>query len=291
MDNRRDPPLPVHALADDFEDHCEHTISYEKCFLQEYVMKDGSNWIMNKRHVLLIVAIVLVTIASGTSFIGYNERTTIIPFLTVTKTSTNIMSTGMTETLTTSAYSTGFTFSQSILMSPAGDWYCEGPASGWVMFTTLYPGTLHVSFRSTAGVDFWILSGKQTIGGFSCENLMKYSPRTVSRTKGDYVIDIHATEDYLFLFRSRNYYLVTIDLTMVESFDSPQLVEVTNTVQTTLYSSTETVSTATSSRPLGLGPVFYSGLVIAAIGFGIAYVGLRRGKPRPPPRPTRRGRR
>jgi len=224
--------------------------------------------------VLVMLVVLLAVLGAGSSYSGYNESlhtVTATDTREVTATSTITGATAtVTSTITTSA--TKVLLSETISLEAPGKEYC-----GWwdSRYLSIDAGQMRVSFNSIGGpVDFWMLTQVQWQKWNStkgCDPLLKV-PAVASRfgsVSYDFTTSIASSGTYYFVFMNRNSASVYIDLKVDSSYQEVVLREHT-------YYSTESIPYVTntiivSSHPVGLGLLFYSGIVlIAAAGIVLA---------------------
>jgi hypothetical protein len=217
--------------------------------------------------VLFVCAVVIVT-GGGISFAGYQASSATI---TVTSTQTFLTATTVTSgSVITTTATTPANMQHDILDHT---YEIQAPGSQYCGFydeahTTIDPGTVSISFSvtGTEGVDFWMLNSQQWTAWqaiTSCSGNEAYQGMAsrVAVTHWETSVNVASTDVYYFVFMNLNTHAVSISLTVKET---PQVLSLTS--YNTQSSTWQTSAMVMNQQPAGLGPFFFLGAILLAIG-------------------------
>jgi hypothetical protein len=249
---------------------------------------------MKMTGVLMTVAVVLVVIGAGLSYVGYNEslqNVTLTSTRSYTITSTRTVASTSTESIVMTTSSTNWLLEGEMIDLPAaGQAYCGYYES---RYFTLDPGQVHVSFQTDGKpVDYWVVTQAdydRMTKAKTCQAFWNTKGLTSGKSNAkEFTVTIPSSGEYYFVFQNTdNYNAVTITLDIDTGL---QQTEYTVTNEHTVYSTQQTVfptQTVTSSvQSGGVGLLLYIGIALIVVAVVVLAIGMRRGvSPSPAPVP------
>jgi hypothetical protein len=223
---------------------------------------------------LVILAIVLGVLGAGLSYSGYSEslhEQTVTSTQTYAGTTTKTIASTSTETFVVTSSSELAILDQDIVIDGIGN----GPWAGmWdYAMATLDVGKVNVGFSADNEVDFYMFTEDQ-FKQWEAKRFVE-NPAFVNKlahergTSYQFTKDMQTGGTYYFVFENKNKGPVSITLHVDAGMRTDVLTETREHVQYSTQTNpfvTETVSSST--QPVGLGLLFYSGiglLVVAAV--------------------------
>jgi hypothetical protein len=229
---------------------------------------------------LVTLAILLVALGGGFSYLGYNDS---LQALTVTKT---IPYSTTTRTLTFAS-----TTSEWIVVTAKTETRISGPTvtvnpplyagcAVWVGYPLDAPGAWHVSYSSDVPIDFWLdneehwwnlVTQYDKNPPSSCSYALPAGliVSKLDSTSYEFVTDTLPVGRYAFVFRTHGGADVKLSF-VVEAVYRTRLMELQ---PHTVYSFSQEVVTLTSrsivTSPAGLGSMFFAGFVILVAGIAL----------------------
>jgi hypothetical protein len=239
--------------------------------------------------------IVLAVLGAGLSYLGYNESLGTLAVTAsqpITATSTMTVASTSVESTVMTTSGTSWILQDELIDIPAGTTqvYCGYTASRHVYLET---GQVHVSYHTEStyhNVDFWMLTEDQWTRWSNlryCSQLLAFQGTVtkISRSGYEFTTEIGSAGTYYFVFMNENRFPITVTLNVDAGL---QTSEVTLTKATTVYSTqvspyvTEKITVST--RPVGLGLLFYAGIgLIAVAAIALAISRMKSAAPRTAP--------
>jgi len=225
---------------------------------------------------IIIICVAAIVAGSGLSVVGYQASSSMITvtstqnFPTATTITSGSIST-TTEATQSSVQSTIIDYAYSI-RSP-GTQYC----GEWdETHSTIDQGTVNISFSVTGNypVDFWMLNPQQYTAWqaiSSCSGDEGYSGLTsrIGRAQWDTTVEVPSSGVYYFVFMNENNNAVSISLSVSANYLSQTTEAIFLTSFTTQSSTWQTSALAVNPQQAGLGPVFFLGIVLIAVGAAV----------------------
>jgi hypothetical protein len=242
--------------------------------------------------------IVLAVLGAGLSYLGYDESLGTLTVTTsqlVTATSTMTVASTSVESTVMTTSGTSWILQDEVIDIQAGTTqkYCGYTVSRHVSLET---GQVHVSYSTDSkyhSVDFWMMNEDDYTRWSNlryCSQLLAFKGTVtkISRSGYEFTTEIGSAGTYYFAFMNENRYPITVTLNVDAGL---QTSEVTLTKATTVYSTqvspyvTEKVTVST--RPVGLGLLFYAGIGLIAVAvIALAISRMRSAAPRTAPPST-----
>ncbi len=237
-------------------------------------------------RLLIILAITVVIVGSGLSFLGYQES---LQLVTTTNTLTKSQIATGTSTAVIAATSTEYVVTTSVgqlwvLQDEVVDLEAKDPTKycGTIDSVSAYidAGQVHVSYESNTGVSFWMLDEKgygRWTNERSCSGLLAFKGivTKLHLVRSDFTINVASGGDYYFAFLNEGALPAHITLNVDQGVRSTQS---TLTMFRTVYSTRENPYTKTevlvktdfTTHSAGLGSFFFLGVGILSVGVLIA---------------------
>lgn len=240
---------------------------------------------MKMSGILVTLAVVLVVIGAGLSYVGYNESLqsvtqTSIRSFTVTSMTTEAST--VTESIVITTSSTDWILQDEIFdLQAPGQAYCGYWSSA---NATLEAGEVHVSY-STDGrpVEFWMLSPGDYVkwkAVKTCQNAWNYHGIVSKSSKAeDLTVSVPSDGLYYFVFMNTNKYDAIVVTLNVDAGIKQNEYTVTNehTVYSTGQAIFPTQTVTTSVQPGVVGSLLYLGIALIVVAVVVLAIGMRSG--------------
>jgi len=250
---------------------------------------------------LVVVGIAIVVLGATLSYSGYSESLQVatlantIPYtitsrwaVATTSTETIIVRTSSTRMVMRDVYDINGNYQYEtadaldLWVSPRKPPYC---GMYWGYYATVDAGQVHVSYESDHAVDFWMLTQSQwerwkaASGCGDPLRILGATAKSLRSKEYEVTVDVPSAERYYFVFLNMGTSMASITLNVEGDVQYTTLTERwEHTHYSTMESPLVTETVTFTSRPAGLGILFFLDITIAAAGIGLAVAGLAVGR-------------
>jgi hypothetical protein len=240
---------------------------------------------------LVILAIVLAVVGAGLVYSGYGESLqvqTVTSTQTHTGISTNTIASTSTETFIITSSSEQSILDQIVDIDGLGN----SPWAALYRYVTaeLDKGKANVSFSTDGGYVTFYMFTEDQFKQYEARHSIVSGVSYLANRRGssyEFTVDIQVGGTYYFLFENRNKGPVSITLHVDAGMRTEVLTETREHVQySTQTSPFVTETTSSSTRSMGLGLLFYSGVGSIIVAVIVITVSRMKGVPQEPKKPS-----